>query len=146
MASSYTASWQGYWNGPENGETVELTYAITANAGDGVVTDISTNTDTLADGRTYTQLIKGKKLNMVEAFPTVGGTAPDAADVTVKDSDGLDLLGGGGVNLIHATAKYSTYPVINGQASTIPIRGALTIGVANQATASATFTIRLTFI
>lgn len=146
MASSYTVSWAGLWGGPDKSETIEVTYAVTANAGDGAVTNISTNTDTIADGRTYTQLIRGKSLKAVEAFPTSGGTAPDAADVTVKDSDGLDLLGGNGTNLIHATAKQSTYPMIDGQAAVIPVRGALTIGVANQSTASANFTLRLTFV
>ena len=146
MASSYTVSWAGLWGGPDKSETIEVTYAVTANAGDGAVTNISTNTDTIADGRTYTQLIRGKSLKAVEAFPTSGGTAPDAADVTVKDSDGLDLLNGNGTSLIHATDKQSTYPMIDGQAAVIPVRGALTIGVANQSTASANFTLRLTFV
>lgn len=145
MASSYTAS---FVEVVKNGEkTAEITYVITANAGDGVVTAISTDSSKIQyPVQTYTELIRGKALKMVEAFPTVGGTAPDAADVTVKDSDGLDLLNGNGVNLIHATAKRSTYPMIGAQAATIPVRGALTVGVANQATASADFTLRLTFV
>uniref|UniRef100_A0A6M3XQT5 Uncharacterized protein n=1 Tax=viral metagenome TaxID=1070528 RepID=A0A6M3XQT5_9ZZZZ len=145
MASSYTVSWQGHGGFYGNEETLEITYAITAHT-DGSVTDISTNTDTIKDGRTYTQLIRGKSLKIVEAFPTVGGTAPDAADVTVKDSDGLDMLNGNGVNLIHATNTQSTYPMIDSVPAIYPIRGALTISIANQATASANFTIRLTFV
>lgn len=145
MASSYTVSWDAFWAGQEKGEVLEVTYEITAHT-DGSVTDISTNTDLLADGvSTYTDLIKGRSLRAVEAFPTAGGTAPDAADVTVKDSDGLDLLNAGGANLIHATNKLSTYATIDDLGATIPVRGALTIGIANQATASANFTIRLCF-
>lgn len=139
MASSYTAKLDMVR------DNIEITYVVTANAGDGVVTDIVTNDDSIR-GQTFTGHIAGKSLKMVEAFPTVDGTAPDAADVTVKDSDGLDLLNGGGVNLIHATLKKSTFPLIDTQAATIPIRGALTIGVANQGTASANFTLRLTFV
>src|SRR4030042_6401834 len=45
----------------------------------------------------------------VRAYPTSSGTAPDAADVTVN-MDGQDLLGGKGVNLIHATATYDNFP------------------------------------
>lgn len=42
-------------------------------------------------------------LYQVKAYPTTGGTAPDAADVAVLMS-GMDLLGAKGVNLIHASA------------------------------------------
>lgn len=145
MASSYTVSWQAYWSGPDKGEVLEVTYVITAHT-DGTVTDISTNTDTIHDGiSTYTDLIKGRELTKVEAFPTSGGTAPDAADVTVSDSDGLDLLNGNGTGLIHATDKKSTYPLNDVLPSTITVRGALTIAIANQGTNGADFTIRLCF-
>lgn len=145
MASSYTSSFVEVVKNRD--KVAEITFVITANAGDGVVTAISTDAGNIKyPVQTYTELIRGRSLKMVEAFPTVGGTAPDAADVTVKDSDGLDLLNGGGVNLIHATAKKSIYPLISAQAATIPIRGALTIGVSNQTAASANFTLRLTFI
>ena len=62
--------------------------------------------------------IRGWFLYEVEAYPTDGGTAPDAASVFILDSDGMDLLGsedGGttpyaGSNLIHATLKRSCFP------------------------------------
>jgi len=126
------------------GEDVVLTYLITATVTTGAVTDISTVTDSF-NGETFTQHIMGKSLKVVEAYPTAGGTAPDAADVTVKQN-GLDLLGGFGVNLIHATATKSTYPRIDGQAVTYPIKDTLTIGVTNNIASLANFTIRLTFI
>ena len=144
MASSYTVSWAGLWGGPEGKEAIEVTYEITAHT-TGAVTAISTDTDKIADGRTYTELIRGRELSKVEAFPTVGGTAPDAADVTVKDSDGLDLLNAGGVNLIHATAKQAIYPLIDALPAAITVRGALTLGIANNTASGADFTIRLCF-
>ena len=144
MASSYTVSWEGFFGGPEKSETIEITYAITTHT-DGEITAISTDTDKIADGRTYTDLIKGRSFRMIEVFRTVGGTAPDAADVTVKDSDGLDLLNGNGVNLIHASSTLAQYPLIDDLGSTIAVRGALSIDIANQTTNTAHITIRLIF-
>jgi hypothetical protein len=145
MASSYTVSWEAYKNSSEDGgESVALTYVITAHT-DGSVTAISTDNDSTQSGITYTQLIKGRYLRQVEAFPTSGGTAPDAADVTVKDSDGLDLLNAGGANLIHATNKQSVYPLIDDVSAKVLVWSALTIGIANQSTNGADFTIRLIF-
>ena len=141
MAITYTVSWAAHGGLHGSEEVLEITYLTSGTTG-----EVSTDDDTIADERTYTQLIRGKSLKMVTAFPTSGLTAPDAADITVKDSDGLDLLNGGGVNLIHATAAQSTYPMIDGQAATIPVRGALTTAIANQATASAEVTIILTFV
>jgi len=144
MPSSYTASLiGGIKKAEELDRKVEITYAITAHT-DGTVTAISTDTDT-KNGRTYTSYIRKMSLKVVEAFPTALGTAPDPADVTVKQNL-LDLLGGYGVNLISATATKSTSPRIDGQPATYPINGALTIGIANQTTNAATFTIRLTFV
>jgi len=60
----------------------------------------------------------------------------------------MDLLGGKGVNLIHASATYDTFPY-NSFISTYRfpmISSALTLTVANQATVSATWTIDLLFV
>jgi len=142
MAITYTVSWAAHGGLYGSEEVLEITYLTSGQDG-----EISTDTDAIADGRTYTQLIRGRNLKIVEAFPTSGLTAPDAADVTVKDSDGMDLLVAGGTNLIHATNKLSIYPIIGGTyPQTIPIRGALTTAIANQGTASAEVTIRLTFV
>lgn len=94
----------------------------------------------------YTTTLLGYYLYQVVAYPTSGGTAPDAADVTVNMA-GQDLLGGKGVNLIHATATYDTLPYSTFMSSyRFPaIISTLTVGVANQATLSANFTIDLIF-
>jgi hypothetical protein len=82
----------------------------------------------------------------VKAYPTSGGTAPDAADVTVN-MDGLDLLGGKGVNLIHATATQDVVPYSTFMSAWryVLVTSALTVAVANQATNSANYTIELQF-
>lgn len=105
--------------------------------------------------------VKGMYFYGVEAWPTSGGTAPDAADVLVFDKDGEDLLGsedGGttayqGLNLIHATRKYSCIPD-----KYLPRAGthqpyyppftagqAYTLRVQNQGTGSANVTVRFIF-
>jgi hypothetical protein len=105
-------------------------------------------------------LIKGMRLFQVEAYPTAGGTAPDAASVFILDSDGMDLLGAidgsttpyNGLNLIHATLKYATAPDLYNLGNTAHsayypvVTEALTLKVISQATASANWTVVLTFI
>jgi hypothetical protein len=100
---------------------------------------IATDTMAILTGNYY--------LYTVTAYKTVGGTAPDAADVAVLMS-GMDLLGAKGVNLIHASATYDTMPYSAFMASyRYPmITNALTLTVANQATVSATWTIDLLFV
>ena len=144
MASTYTATVEKLRAGISSNyrDDIVVTYAITA-AANGSVTDIGTDDDS-SNGVTVSQYILGKRLNAVEAFPTVGGVAPDAADITVKQN-GLDILGGNGINLIHATDTKSTYPMIDGFPALYPIRSELTIGVANQVTNAAQFTIKMTF-
>jgi len=118
------------------------------------------NTDITAD---ITRLLTAKKpyyLYRVIAYPTAGGTAPDAADVFVLDANNLDLLGSedngttayAGLNLIHATLTQSTLPNIylpraGLHANYFPeVTGTLTLKVSNQATASADWTIELIFV
>lgn len=86
-------------------------------------------------------------LYQVKAWPTKGGTAPDAADVTVN-MDGQDLLGGKGVNLIHATATYDILPYSTFMSAyRFPaITSHVSVGVANQANNSANYTIELVFV
>jgi hypothetical protein len=145
MASSYTVSWAGLWGGPEVGETIEITYVCTAHT-DGTTTAISTDSDTIADERTYTQLIRGRRFRAIEAFPTSGGEAPDDdVNVTVKDSDGLDLLNGNGTNLVHSTDKKIAYAETDGVPAEIPVRGALTIAIADSGAAADEVTLRLIF-
>jgi hypothetical protein len=91
--------------------------------------------------------VMGMYLYVVIAYPSPGGTAPDAADVTVT-MKGMDLLGAKGVNLIHATSTLDTFPYSAFMtAYRYPkITGPITIAVANQATASADWTIELIFV
>jgi len=94
-------------------------------------------------------------LYTVSAYPTSGGTAPDAADVFILDANGEDLLGsvdGGttakkGLNLIHATLKNSTFPFSNFMQRYYfpPVTGVLTLKVLNQATPSPNYTVELVF-
>ena len=85
------------------------------------------------------------RLLYVTAYPTSGGTAPDAADVTLT-MNGQDLLGGAGVNLIHATATQDTYPLNTGGDIRFPlITNTVTLAVAAQATVSANYTIEAIF-
>ncbi len=92
-------------------------------------------------------LIQGTHwLYWVRAYPTPGGTAPDAADVAVL-MDGQDLLGTKGVNLIHATATQDVFPYSAFMSTWrfTPITNTLTVTVANQATPSANYTIEMYF-
>jgi hypothetical protein len=92
------------------------------------------------------KLIQDKtRLLSVMAYPTSGGTAPDAANVTLT-MNGQDLLGGAGANLIHATATQDAYPLNTGGDIRFPlITNTVTLGVAAQATVSANYTIEATF-
>ena len=89
--------------------------------------------------------VQGWSLDSVEAVPSAV-TAPDAADVVINDEHGLDVLGGNGASLIHATDAQATIPSVDSQNKRIPMKGKFTLGVANQATASAKYLIILTFV
>lgn len=99
--------------------------------------------------------ISGMYLYCVTAYPTSGGTAPDAADVFILNQNSEDLLGsadnstaGNGANLIHATLTRTTIPrlYLPGVNFYPVVYGLLTLQVANQGTNSAEFTIVLTFV
>jgi len=104
--------------------------------------------------------VTGWYLYSVKAYPTSGGTAPDAADVFILDENDMDLLGsidGGttaynGLNLIHATLTKMTIPSYYDTRAGSNLNyfhmidGTLTLKVSNQATNSADFTIECTFI
>lgn len=93
-------------------------------------------------------LIKGTHyLYMVTTYRTPAGTAPDAADIAVLMS-GMDLLGGKGTNLIHASATQDTFPYSSFMSSyRFPsIVSTITVTVANQGTVSANYTIEIVFV
>ena len=120
-----------------------IIYACTGNSSDGTFPNDSTQATNAANAA----MIKGKQLVEVRAYPSPGGTAPDAADITIIDEYGADLLGGKGVGLISATVKQTCTPY-NAFTSSwyFPIiTGALTPKIANQAKASANITIELIF-
>lgn len=128
-----------------------LTVLCVGDEGDGTVADVTTSS-------AETGFILGWYLISVEAFPTVGGTAPDAADVMVKTASGLDMLGSedgatayAGLTLVHATLPRMCLPNLYlpraGEHLNYyyPITGAITISTSNQGTVDAEWTIVLTF-
>jgi len=137
----------------DQGHMRTITFTCTGDSSDGSIPD----TDLSADNAAF---VKGYYFYKVEAFPTAGGTAPDAADVLIYDASGLELLGsedGGttaydGLNLIHATLTRACMPNIylpraGLHLSYFPeVTGVLTLDVDNQATNSAEYTIVLTFV
>ena len=122
------------------GGYIKVKLVCTAGAGG----DISTQTIASA---TMALLTGPYCLYQVIARPTTGGTAPDAADIAVL-MNGMDLLGGKGVNLIHATATQDTFPYSAFMSSyRFPaITDALTLTVANEAANGANYTIELVFV
>ena len=129
-----------------------ITFVCVGDSSNGSIPNTDTNS-------ANTEFIKGFYLYKIEAYPTTGGTAPDAADVLVYDSGGMDLLGSedgstayAGLNLIHATLKKACMPnlFLTGRSTHVnyypEIRTALTLDVDNQGTNSAEYTIVLTFV
>jgi len=136
-------------NYPDSGER-HVIFTCTGSADDGSIPNTATND-------AVTGFIKGYRLYQVDAYPTSGGTAPDAASVFILDANSLDLLGSEdgsttayqGLNLIHATLKRTTFPDAyipraGAHAFYHPlISGALTLKVIDQATHSANYTVVL---
>lgn len=130
----------------------EVAFTITTAADGNIVATAFSNT--------LIASLKGKYFLQVDAFPTSGGTAPDAADVILKDENGIYYLGSiddgstayAGLNLIHATIPKSCIPnmYLTGQTTHInyywPVRGALTFDIINQGTDSADITLIFVFV
>lgn len=113
----------------------------------GTNTSTAVSAANLAKIKGQTSGIGTRYLVAVCARPTTDGTAPDAADITITMNN-LDLLGGKGANLIHATNTQCTIPYNTVMATYWypPIYGsAITIATANQATAEADYTIDFIF-
>lgn len=118
---------------------VTIKFVCTGDSGDGSIPATAFSAANMA------LILDKARLLSVTAYPTSGGTAPDAADVTLT-MKGQDLLGGSGANLIHATATQDTYPLNTGGDIRFPlVTGTVTLGVANQATHSANYTIEAVF-
>lgn len=127
-----------------------ITFVCTGDSSNGSIPNTAISSDNMA-------AIQGKYyLYLVRAYPTSGGTAPDAADVFILDAVGEDYLGSAdcgttankGANLIHATLPKSAIPFSYNMSSYyyFPVTSTLTLKVASQATASANYTIELTFV
>ena len=90
---------------------------------------------------------------LVSATTIPGGTAPDAADLTVQQQIGgsaavIEMFGANGTNAVHATATYTVYPIYTSGTSANgywPITGALIVDVENQASAGGITNIYLVF-
>jgi hypothetical protein len=136
MAGTVTQTMQETESGYGRVATVKL--ACVGDASDGTIPD--TNLSSAIQTK-----INGWYLDMVICNP--GATAPTAdSDVYIKDEDGLDLLGGNGVDLLHNTTTKATVPSTDGQAKQQPVRGTLTLDVDNQSVNSATYDVILIFV
>ena len=149
MAGTVTQEWTNEQRGENRVKVCTLT--CVGDAADGSIPDTAFNSDKEANGW---------YLYSVKAFPTAGGTAPDAASVFILDADSLDLLGSedngttawAGLNLIHETLARKCLPNLNdiktaAHVSFYPIiTSELTLRVVDQATVSADYTIKCTFI
>ncbi len=115
----------------------EITFHCLCDDSDGSLTD------TEMTDKIYRK-VQGWSLDSVQTVP--GSTAPDEAAVAIKDENGMDVLGGNGATLIHATDAQATVPNVDGQNKRIPMRGRFTLSISNQVTASAIFKVILVFV
>lgn len=117
-----------------------LKFICTGDSANGSVPNTAISAENFAE-------IDGFYLFMVSAYPTAGGTAPDAADVQILQGT-YDVLGGKGVNLIPASGRYDIVPYSTFMISYRywPVTEILTLAVANQSTHSANFTVELIFV
>ena len=129
---------------------VSVKFTCTADNEDGTIPNQAITTANM-------NKLKGQYyLNLVSAYPVTGegSTAPDAADVLIKDAAGFDLLGSTdgttavkGAGLIDATLKKTVAPYLSSAPAWYfpPIMSTLTLVVSGQATHSATYVVELTF-
>ena len=131
----------------------QLIFTCVGDVGGGSIPDTAISESDL-------EFIRGWCLMIVEAYPTPGTiTPPDAANIFILDSNGMDLLGsedGGttpyaGEDMIDATYKRLCFPNVYLAYSGLhtnyhkPIIGLLTLSVAGQGTNSAEYMVVLTF-
>lgn len=126
----------------------QVVFTCTGDASDGSIPNTAITQEVL-------RYINGLYLYCVTAYPTSGGTAPDAADVFILNQNSEDLLGsadnstaGNGANLVHATLTRTTLPklYLPGVNFYPLVTGLLTLKVSNQATVDANYTVVLTFV
>lgn len=113
-----------------------LTFTCTADADDASYPSTAIST-------AYWNLIKGWELGKIQTIPD-GVTAPDDdTDFTLKDSNGVDVLGGAGANKIMNATNKEFYPDVDGGPATQELNSILTLAISNNATNSAITTIKL---
>jgi hypothetical protein len=113
--------------------------------------------NTVLSARNF-EKVQGWCFRGVEAYPTSGGTAPDAASVLVYDAQGMDLLGSedgatayAGLNLVHATLKKRCFPDVHLTRAGLHVNyfpvvtSTLTLDVTDQISAGADYTIVFIF-
>ena len=94
--------------------------------------------------RTEVESVEGQHL-LDKSFPS-GSTAPtDNYDITIEDSDGVDVLGGAGANRDAANTE-RVMPLYGTTPHPCPINGALTVKIAGNIVNAATGKIKLYFV
>jgi hypothetical protein len=89
--------------------------------------------------------LRGLFLYSVKAYP--GSPAPtDASDLTITDQDGIDLLGGRGVDLIDNTTMTSVCAGTPITDMPMPVTGPLTINITNNVVNAAVIHLKLLFV
>lgn len=86
------------------------------------------NSSGVVSGDTTTIALTGGEIARIELVPNGGGTQPsDAYDVTLLDSDGVDILSGYGADLSNAAALMIVRPdirILSGEAFQLVIANA----------------------
>jgi len=120
--------------GDEQDGSITVTLVCTSD-GSGVISD----TDFAGPGTDLTKNLHGYYLYEVKVVP--GATGPkDDSDLYIKDANGIDLLGGTGVNRIDETTNSHFQPPFYSR-----INSTLTLDVDNNDVDSSTYTITLVF-
>ena len=111
------------------------TLTWTADAADHTVPNTAMSADILA-------VVEGFYIEKVTTNP--GATAPtDDYDITIEDTDGVDLMGGALLNRDTSTSE-SAYPIVaTGVYGAVPFDGAPTVKWAGNSVNSATGTIKI---
>ena len=149
MAGSVSAAWTSDFRGEARIKRVTFTCTSDTSTKDIPDTDFNSADE-----------VTGYYMLNIMAYPTSGGTPPDAANVFILDENNLDLLGsidGGttaynGLNLIHATlAKMNLPSYLDTKAGSNVnfyhlVTGELTLRVTGMTTGLADYTIVCTFI
>lgn len=137
MAAAGTVTVSEHYNSRDEGSLVLKLACVAGTDGDAGTIPSTTIPETWHYSK------RGYYLYLVTTVPgTV--TAPDAADVSIINAIGQNLLTTDGTNLIHATNTQSGTPSVDGLFPLVD--GALTVTVANQSTASATWDVYLYFV